>query len=62
MPCAIKGFFDIQEHGSRRHFVEIMGHVVLKSYALPSRAVAGTATKLACIQQASLFNVPLDYF
>jgi hypothetical protein len=24
--------------------------------------VAGTETKLACINQASFFNVPMDYF
>jgi hypothetical protein len=29
---------------------------------LKCRAVTGTETKLACIKQASFFNVPVDYF
>jgi hypothetical protein len=33
-----------------------------KPHTLKCRAVTGTATKLACIKEASFFNVPLDYF
>jgi hypothetical protein len=64
MPCFIKGFFDIQEYRSCRHvIVEIKGHVVRKPHTLKRRAVTeGTETKLACIKQASFFNVPSDYF
>jgi hypothetical protein len=29
VPCGFRGFFDVQEHRSYRHFiVEIKGHVV----------------------------------
>jgi hypothetical protein len=51
----------MQEYRSRRHIlVEILGDV-RKPHTLKCPAVIGTETKLACIKQASFFNVPLDY-
>jgi hypothetical protein len=63
MSCRIKDFYDIQEYRIPRHvIVEIQCDVVPKPHTLKCRAVTGTETKLACIKQASSFNVPLDYF
>jgi hypothetical protein len=63
MSCGVKGFFDVLEHRSRRHFVvEIEGHVVRWPHTLQRRAVTCTETKLASVEQASFFNVFFDYF
>jgi hypothetical protein len=62
MLCFIEGFFNIQEYHSRTHvIVEIYSDVDLMLHILKC-AVTGTETKLACIKQASFFNVPLGYF
>jgi hypothetical protein len=59
----MKGFFDIQKYGSRRHVTaEIEGHVVRSPHTMKCRAVTGTETKLACIKQTPFLNVPLDSF
>jgi hypothetical protein len=63
VPCNNKGFFDMQEYRGRRHIIaEIKGHAIRKPHILHCRAVTCTESKLACIKQASFFNVPLDHF
>jgi hypothetical protein len=63
MPYCIKDFLNIQEYSSRRHVnVEILGDLILKPHTLKCRVVTCTDTKLACIKQASLCSVPLDFF
>jgi hypothetical protein len=63
VPYSVKGFFDVQEHRSRRHFIiEVEGHVVRYPHTLQCRAVTSTETKLAIVKQASFFNVLLEYF
>jgi hypothetical protein len=58
VPCDIKGFFDVQDHRSHRHFiVEIKWHVVRQIHTLQCSAVAGTETKLACVKQAFFLKV-----
>jgi hypothetical protein len=58
VPRGIKGFFDVQEHRNRRHFiVEIKCYVVRQPHTLQCRAVTFTETELACVEQAAIINM-----
>jgi hypothetical protein len=55
---SIKAFFDVQEHRSRRYFIdEIKVQVVRCPHTLQCCGVTCTETKLACVKSVSFFNV-----
>jgi hypothetical protein len=47
--------------GASARYLAYRGIRRFKPHTLKCRAMTGTETKLACINQAFFFNVPLDY-
>jgi hypothetical protein len=54
--------FEIQYRSRRIVIVEYKGHMVRKIHTLKCGAVTYMELRVTCIKQASLFNVPLEYF